>query len=71
MWAARRAVKGHGRAPERVRHLHRPHGPLALERDHGGVVHEAIDEADRHHGVAQDLAPLLKLRLLVTMIARS
>jgi hypothetical protein len=33
---------------------------LALERDHGGVVDEPVDQRGGDHGVAEDLAPLLE-----------
>src|SRR5438552_14094690 len=33
---------------------------LALERDHGGVVDEPVDQGGGDHGVAEDLAPLLE-----------
>ena len=41
---------------------------LACERHHGGVVDEAVDDGGGDHGVAEDLAPSLEARLLVTMI---
>ena len=33
---------------------------LAFERDHGGVVHEPVDERGGDHGVSEDLAPGLE-----------
>jgi hypothetical protein len=41
---------------------------LGFERDHGGVVDEAVDEGGGDHGVAEDFAQASKPRFEVTMI---